>query len=117
MSQWLQWPYGVARRVTVYRRVGNKDELVQRVVLREHRYFVAEVDAEVDAAVAWLPTMEEELHRAPGAGGQYDLVGVELLAPTGDQRGRPHRMVRHLPPGRGWSEVTVVRAWMRAPNC
>ncbi|WEB39380.1 TetR/AcrR family transcriptional regulator [Streptomyces yunnanensis] len=44
-------------RVTVYRRVGNKDELVQRVLLREYRQFVAEVDA----AVAGLPTMEERM--------------------------------------------------------
>ncbi|MGG2459943.1 TetR/AcrR family transcriptional regulator [Streptomyces sp. RGM 3693] len=44
-------------RVTVYRRVGNKDELVQRVLLREYRLFVAEVDA----AVAGLPTMEERM--------------------------------------------------------
>ncbi|MFJ9848220.1 TetR/AcrR family transcriptional regulator [Streptomyces sp. NPDC101150] len=44
-------------RVTVYRRVGNKDELVQQVLLREYRLFVAEVDA----AVAGLPTMEERM--------------------------------------------------------
>lgn len=44
-------------RVTVYRRVGNKDELVQQVLLREYRHFVAEVDA----AVAGLPTMEERM--------------------------------------------------------
>ncbi|MFI1200503.1 TetR/AcrR family transcriptional regulator [Streptomyces sp. NPDC020883] len=44
-------------RVTVYRRVGNKDELAQRVLLREYRRFVAEVDA----AVAGLPTMEERM--------------------------------------------------------
>ncbi|UQA91819.1 TetR/AcrR family transcriptional regulator [Streptomyces halobius] len=44
-------------RVTVYRRVGNKDELVQRVLLREYRHFVSEVDA----AVAGLPTMEERM--------------------------------------------------------
>ncbi|MFE6688480.1 TetR/AcrR family transcriptional regulator [Streptomyces sp. NPDC057743] len=44
-------------RVTVYRRVGSKDELVQRVLLREYRHFVAEVDA----AVAGLPTMEERM--------------------------------------------------------
>ncbi|TJZ56900.1 TetR/AcrR family transcriptional regulator [Streptomyces piniterrae] len=44
-------------RVTVYRRVGNKDELVQQVLLREYRQFVSEVDA----AVAGLPTMEERM--------------------------------------------------------
>lgn len=44
-------------RVTVYRRVGNKDELVQQVLLREYRHFVSEVDA----AVAGLPTMEERM--------------------------------------------------------
>ncbi len=44
-------------RVTVYRRVGSKGELVQRVPLREYRHFVAEVDA----AVAGLPTMEERM--------------------------------------------------------
>ncbi|MFE0101529.1 TetR/AcrR family transcriptional regulator [Streptomyces sp. NPDC059009] len=44
-------------RVTVYRRVGNKDQLVQECLLREYRRFVAEVDE----AVAELPTMEERL--------------------------------------------------------
>ncbi|MGH4030283.1 TetR/AcrR family transcriptional regulator [Actinomycetota bacterium Odt1-20B] len=44
-------------RVTVYRRVGNKDHLVQECLLREYRRFVAEVDE----AVAELPTIEERL--------------------------------------------------------
>ncbi|MER5631881.1 TetR/AcrR family transcriptional regulator [Streptomyces nitrosporeus] len=44
-------------RVTVYRRIGNKDSLVSACLLREYRRFVAEVDA----AVAALPTMEDRL--------------------------------------------------------
>ncbi|WP_274564078.1 TetR/AcrR family transcriptional regulator [Streptomyces spiramyceticus] len=44
-------------RVTVYRRIGNKDSLVSACLLREYRQFVAEVDD----AVAALPTMEERL--------------------------------------------------------
>lgn len=44
-------------RVTVYRRIGNKDELVAECLLREYRRFVAEVDA----AVAELPTMERRM--------------------------------------------------------
>ncbi|MBT2507939.1 TetR/AcrR family transcriptional regulator [Streptomyces sp. ISL-98] len=44
-------------RVTVYRRIGNKDSLVSACLLREYRQFVAEVDN----AVAALPTMEERL--------------------------------------------------------
>lgn len=44
-------------RVTVYRRIGNKDRLVQDCLLREYRQFVFEVDE----AVAALPTMERRL--------------------------------------------------------
>ena len=44
-------------RVTVYRRIGNKDELVQECLMREYRRFTAEVDA----AVAGLPTMEQRM--------------------------------------------------------
>ncbi|MFJ6855779.1 TetR/AcrR family transcriptional regulator [Streptomyces sp. NPDC091271] len=44
-------------RVTVYRRIGNKDSLVSACLLREYRRFVLDVDK----AVAALPTMEERL--------------------------------------------------------
>ncbi|MET9592558.1 TetR family transcriptional regulator [Streptomyces sp. NPDC006516] len=44
-------------RVTVYRRIGNKDSLVSACLLREYRRFVADVDE----AVAALPTMEDRL--------------------------------------------------------
>ncbi|MFI2779883.1 TetR/AcrR family transcriptional regulator [Streptomyces sp. ALB3] len=44
-------------RVTVYRRIGNKDSLVSACLLREYRRFVVDVDA----AVAALPTMEDRL--------------------------------------------------------
>ncbi|UGY94474.1 TetR/AcrR family transcriptional regulator [Streptomyces gobiensis] len=44
-------------RVTVYRRIGNKDQLVQECLLREYRRFVTEVDEAVSA----LPTMEERM--------------------------------------------------------
>ncbi|MGW1226820.1 TetR/AcrR family transcriptional regulator [Streptomyces sp. NPDC001515] len=44
-------------RVTVYRRVGNKDGLVSACLLREYRRFVVEVDE----AVAALPTTEDRL--------------------------------------------------------
>ncbi|MER6995533.1 TetR/AcrR family transcriptional regulator [Streptomyces sp. NPDC000410] len=44
-------------RVTVYRRVGNKDALVSACLLREYRRFVADVDS----AVAALPAMEDRL--------------------------------------------------------
>lgn len=44
-------------RVTVYRRLGNKDQLVQECLLREYRRFAAEVDE----AVADLPAMEQRL--------------------------------------------------------
>ncbi|WP_329126708.1 TetR/AcrR family transcriptional regulator [Streptomyces sp. NBC_01465] len=44
-------------RVTVYRRIGNKDSLVQACLLREYRRFVVDVDA----AVAALPTVEDRL--------------------------------------------------------
>ncbi|MFF7362036.1 TetR family transcriptional regulator [Streptomyces sp. NPDC008125] len=44
-------------RVTVYRRVGNKEALVSACLLREYRRFVGEVDQ----AVAALPSVEERL--------------------------------------------------------
>ncbi|MFD9497842.1 TetR/AcrR family transcriptional regulator [Streptomyces sp. NPDC060035] len=44
-------------RVTVYRRIGNKDSLVSACLLREYRRFVMDVDD----AVAALPTMEDRL--------------------------------------------------------
>ncbi|WP_405718979.1 TetR/AcrR family transcriptional regulator [Streptomyces sp. NBC_00046] len=44
-------------RVTVYRRIGNKDGLVSACLLREYRRFVMEVDD----AVAALPTKEDRL--------------------------------------------------------
>lgn len=44
-------------RVTVYRRIGNKDSLVSACLLREYRNFVVDVDE----AVAALPTMEDRL--------------------------------------------------------
>ncbi|MDF6017548.1 TetR/AcrR family transcriptional regulator [Streptomyces sp. JH34] len=44
-------------RVTVYRRIGNKDSLVSACLLREYRRFVKDVDE----AVAALPTMEDRL--------------------------------------------------------
>ncbi|WP_419999097.1 TetR/AcrR family transcriptional regulator [Streptomyces boninensis] len=44
-------------RVTVYRRIGSKDQLVQECLLREYRRFVAEVDE----AVADVPTMQQRL--------------------------------------------------------
>lgn len=44
-------------RVTVYRRIGNKDSLVSACLLREYRRFVSDVDE----AVAALPTMEDRL--------------------------------------------------------
>ncbi|MFE0170763.1 TetR/AcrR family transcriptional regulator [Streptomyces sp. NPDC059002] len=44
-------------RVTVYRRIGNKDALVSACLLREYRRFVAEVDE----AVAPLPSMEDRI--------------------------------------------------------
>ncbi|MFC8591931.1 TetR/AcrR family transcriptional regulator [Streptomyces atroolivaceus] len=44
-------------RVTVYRRIGNKDNLVSACLLREYRRFVSDVDE----AVAALPTMEDRL--------------------------------------------------------
>ncbi|MFC9944936.1 TetR/AcrR family transcriptional regulator [Streptomyces pratensis] len=44
-------------RVTVYRRIGNKDSLVSACLLREYRNFVMDVDE----AVAALPTMEDRL--------------------------------------------------------
>ncbi|MFH9470237.1 TetR/AcrR family transcriptional regulator [Streptomyces clavifer] len=44
-------------RVTVYRRIGNKDSLVSACLLREYRRFVMDVDE----AVAALPTMEDRL--------------------------------------------------------
>ncbi|MFD0337495.1 TetR/AcrR family transcriptional regulator [Streptomyces sp. NPDC127117] len=44
-------------RVTVYRRIGNKDSLVSACLLREYRRFVVEVDD----AVAALPTTEDRL--------------------------------------------------------
>ncbi|WP_329041996.1 TetR/AcrR family transcriptional regulator [Streptomyces sp. NBC_00178] len=44
-------------RVTVYRRIGNKDGLVSACLLREYRRFVADVDE----AVASLPTIEDRL--------------------------------------------------------
>ncbi|MFJ8888434.1 TetR/AcrR family transcriptional regulator [Streptomyces sp. NPDC102402] len=44
-------------RVTVYRRIGNKDSLVSACLLREYRRFVVDVDQ----AVAALPTMEDRL--------------------------------------------------------
>ncbi|GAB2817469.1 TetR/AcrR family transcriptional regulator [Streptomyces daliensis] len=44
-------------RVTVYRRIGNKDQLVQECLLREYRRFVAEVDA----VAAELPTVEQRM--------------------------------------------------------
>ncbi|MCX4965990.1 TetR/AcrR family transcriptional regulator [Streptomyces sp. NBC_00654] len=44
-------------RVTVYRRIGNKDSLVSACLLREYRRFVVEVDD----AVAALPTIEDRL--------------------------------------------------------
>ncbi|HWU05228.1 MAG TPA: TetR/AcrR family transcriptional regulator [Streptomyces sp.] len=44
-------------RVTVYRRIGNKDSLVSACLLREYRRFVVDVDE----AVAALPTMEDRL--------------------------------------------------------
>ncbi|MFC7303565.1 TetR/AcrR family transcriptional regulator [Streptomyces monticola] len=44
-------------RVTVYRRIGGKDALVSACLMREYRRFLAEVDA----AVATLPTMEDRL--------------------------------------------------------
>ncbi|MFJ9682297.1 TetR/AcrR family transcriptional regulator [Streptomyces sp. NPDC101194] len=44
-------------RVTVYRRIGNKDSLVSACLLREYRRFVVEVDD----AVATLPTTEDRL--------------------------------------------------------
>ncbi|KPC83189.1 MULTISPECIES: TetR/AcrR family transcriptional regulator [Streptomyces] len=44
-------------RVTVYRRIGNKDSLVSACLLREYRRFVEDVDE----AVAALPTIEDRL--------------------------------------------------------
>ncbi|MFI6610931.1 TetR/AcrR family transcriptional regulator [Streptomyces sp. NPDC050507] len=44
-------------RVTVYRRIGNKDSLVSACLLREYRRFLVEVDD----AVAALPTTEDRL--------------------------------------------------------
>ncbi|MEU5952646.1 TetR family transcriptional regulator [Streptomyces sp. NPDC047525] len=44
-------------RVTVYRRIGNKEALVSACLLREYRRFVVEVDE----AVATLPTMEDRI--------------------------------------------------------
>ncbi|MER5254303.1 MULTISPECIES: TetR/AcrR family transcriptional regulator [unclassified Streptomyces] len=44
-------------RVTVYRRIGNKEALVSACLLREYRRFVGEVDE----AVATLPTMEDRI--------------------------------------------------------
>ncbi|MEU9089534.1 TetR/AcrR family transcriptional regulator [Streptomyces sp. NPDC048428] len=44
-------------RVTVYRRIGNKDSLVSACLLREYRRFLMEVDD----AVAALPTTEDRL--------------------------------------------------------
>ncbi|MFI9495823.1 TetR/AcrR family transcriptional regulator [Streptomyces halstedii] len=44
-------------RVTVYRRIGNKDGLVSACLLREYRRFVGDVDE----AVAALPTTEDRL--------------------------------------------------------
>ncbi|MGW0906050.1 TetR/AcrR family transcriptional regulator [Streptomyces sp. NPDC002853] len=44
-------------RVTVYRRIGNKEALVSACLLREYRRFVGEVDE----AVAPLPTMEDRI--------------------------------------------------------
>ncbi|MEV0010494.1 TetR/AcrR family transcriptional regulator [Streptomyces sp. NPDC051840] len=44
-------------RVTVYRRIGNKDSLIAACLLREYRRFVVEVDA----AVAALPTVEDRI--------------------------------------------------------
>ncbi|MFI8006326.1 TetR/AcrR family transcriptional regulator [Streptomyces sp. NPDC086010] len=44
-------------RVTVYRRIGSKDDLVSACLLREYRRFVADVDE----AVASLPTIEDRL--------------------------------------------------------
>ncbi|MFE4450725.1 TetR/AcrR family transcriptional regulator [Streptomyces sp. NPDC056796] len=44
-------------RVTVYRRIGNKDSLVSACLLREYRRFVVDVDE----AVAALPTTEDRL--------------------------------------------------------
>lgn len=44
-------------RVTVYRRIGNKDGLVSACLLREYRRFVVEVDE----AVAALPTTEDRI--------------------------------------------------------
>lgn len=44
-------------RVTVYRRIGHKDQLVQECLVREYRHFLSEVDE----AVAELPTMERRL--------------------------------------------------------
>ncbi|MFI8435382.1 TetR/AcrR family transcriptional regulator [Streptomyces sp. NPDC079020] len=44
-------------RVTVYRRIGNKDSLVSACLLREYRRFVVEIDD----AVAALPTIEDRL--------------------------------------------------------
>ncbi|GGT43166.1 TetR/AcrR family transcriptional regulator [Streptomyces atratus] len=44
-------------RVTVYRRIGNKDSLISACLLREYRCFVVEVDD----AVAALPTTEDRL--------------------------------------------------------
>ncbi|MEU1469245.1 TetR/AcrR family transcriptional regulator [Streptomyces sp. NPDC005761] len=44
-------------RVTVYRRIGNKDSLVAACLLREYRRFLLEVDD----AVAALPTTEDRL--------------------------------------------------------
>ncbi|WP_328718224.1 TetR/AcrR family transcriptional regulator [Streptomyces sp. NBC_00247] len=44
-------------RVTVYRRIGNKDALVAACLLREYRRFVGEVDE----AVSELPSVEDRL--------------------------------------------------------
>ena len=44
-------------RVTVYRRVGNKDRLVRECLLREYRRFTAEVDE----AVGEVPGIEQRL--------------------------------------------------------
>ncbi|MEU0126834.1 MULTISPECIES: TetR/AcrR family transcriptional regulator [unclassified Streptomyces] len=44
-------------RVTVYRRIGNKDSLVSACLLREYRRFVVDVDE----AVATLPSVEDRL--------------------------------------------------------
>ncbi|MFJ2089334.1 TetR/AcrR family transcriptional regulator [Streptomyces sp. NPDC087901] len=44
-------------RVTVYRRIGNKDSLVSACLLREYHRFLVEVDD----AVAALPTTEDRL--------------------------------------------------------